>query len=114
MSAVGLVVRQKVANLADARNLPRQIEAGPPQKLGVAAGFGRAHPFQGRLPREKFVHPTTHHPPVRGWFGRGRWTHRRQDGRLIEVEATTGDTEFEGEPASLALIKDVTPMLIMR
>ncbi|HMP40184.1 MAG TPA: PAS domain S-box protein, partial [Roseiflexaceae bacterium] len=38
----------------------------------------------------------------------GVWTQRTRDGRLIEVEVTTHDIDFQGRSARLALIIDVT------
>ncbi|HXF67689.1 MAG TPA: PAS domain S-box protein [Burkholderiales bacterium] len=37
-----------------------------------------------------------------------RWRHRRKDGTAIEVEVTSRGIAYEGRPARLALIKDVT------
>ncbi|MGH7537838.1 MAG: PAS domain S-box protein [Gemmatimonadales bacterium] len=34
--------------------------------------------------------------------------HRRRDGRLIDVEVTFDDVDFEGRPARLAVVEDVT------
>src|SRR5690242_14830225 len=36
------------------------------------------------------------------------WRHRTGDGRLIDVEAAVHDTQFEGKPAKLAVLLDIT------
>jgi len=36
------------------------------------------------------------------------WRHRTGDGRLIDVEAAVHDTEFNGKPARLAVLLDIT------
>jgi PAS domain S-box-containing protein len=38
----------------------------------------------------------------------GIFRHRRKDGILLDVEITTGSVEFEGRPAKLVLVHDVT------
>lgn len=38
----------------------------------------------------------------------GSWLHRCKDGRLIEVEISTSDIEFEGHPARIVLALDVS------
>src|SRR5690242_8631667 len=36
------------------------------------------------------------------------WRHRTGDGRLIDVEAAVHDTDFNGRPARLAVLLDIT------
>ena len=45
-------------------------------------------------------------PRVR--FEAGRWRHRTRDGRELWVEVVTHDLDFEGRPARMALVLDVT------
>lgn len=44
----------------------------------------------------------------------GTWTHRRQDGRIIEVEIVTYGMEIDGRRARLSVIQDVTEQLAMQ
>ncbi|WKB51262.1 PAS domain S-box protein [Eleftheria terrae] len=41
----------------------------------------------------------------------GLWRHRRRDGSLIDVEVVSGEVDFDGEPARLILLQDVTEQL---
>jgi PAS domain S-box-containing protein len=41
----------------------------------------------------------------------GRWRHRKKDGEVIEVELTVQDIPFEGQPARLVIVNDVTKFL---
>jgi PAS domain S-box-containing protein len=38
----------------------------------------------------------------------GYWRHRKRDGRIIDVEITSHSLQFEGRPAELVLVNDVT------
>jgi PAS domain S-box-containing protein len=41
----------------------------------------------------------------------GLWRHRKKDGEVIEVELTVQDIPFEGHPARLVIVNDVTKFL---
>jgi PAS domain S-box-containing protein len=46
-------------------------------------------------------------PPVDRFHTTG-WQHRRKDGQILDVELFLRDIEFEGEPARLAVVIDIT------
>jgi hypothetical protein len=43
--------------------------------------------------------------------GGALWRHRKKDGSIIAVEVSTSDFDFEGKPARLVLVNDVTKRL---
>jgi PAS domain S-box-containing protein len=43
-----------------------------------------------------------------GFHFSDRWRHRRKDDSLIDVEVSAGDIVFEGHPARLVLVSDIT------
>jgi PAS domain S-box-containing protein len=47
-------------------------------------------------------------PEKGGYRPRGRWRHIRKDGSLIYVEVSANDIDFEGRPARLVMVIDVT------
>lgn len=44
----------------------------------------------------------------KGFDATSRWRHLKKDGSLIEVEVATHDLDYEGRPARLALVLDIT------
>ncbi len=49
--------------------------------------------------------------PERRHQSYGTWIHRTRDGRLIDVEITIADLQFDGRPARIALAHDITARL---
>ena len=47
-------------------------------------------------------------PEQGGYRPRGQWRHVRKDGSLVYVEVSANDIDFEGQPARLVLVIDVT------
>ncbi|MFI5201209.1 MAG: PAS domain S-box protein [Candidatus Kapaibacterium sp.] len=41
-------------------------------------------------------------------YSHGTWVHAKRDGTVIFMEGTSNPIDFEGKPASLALLKDIT------
>jgi hypothetical protein len=47
-------------------------------------------------------------PDEGGFRPRGEWRHIRKDGSLIYVEVSANDIDFEGQPARLVILNDIT------
>lgn len=73
--------------------------------LGMTLADIRPPEHRARLEQEMAAHPAGR--PT-GPVHSGEFTHRRKDGRLVEVEITSSEIDFDGRPARLVVAVDVT------